>query len=915
MRYRFPALRPRLFDVLLVLAMLLLLWLQSGAAAAYDPPVPAQLWMQVRNTETTARSNEVVRSGVPLPRALDLRQTSGLAVLSESGTPVPAAFHVLARWHAGRADSTAPIQWLLVVFAAEVPASSTARYRLSTDGSVPNPAPIDPLLVTPLPSGGGVRVDTGAASFQIGTAAGQSFDNVILSGGQTLISGGASGSRIEGSAELAHFASLREVRVERQDAFSAVVVVSGISAHAARGGGDVAGERRYTFTRGSGVAEVRETIQWEGDFCSLGVLECNGRPNALLLEQWRSRVTPQLSGVLQLSLLPELGGSASTTTLSSGQAASLRQRRRVDRFAAQRWELELTGQAPRSGVRADAGSLVLSGTEGVLGLALQRMHEVEPQALRVLADGALAVDLADDGVWVGPRQGLHASWALGVHPPGTAASAVHAQLWRRLQRPLLALPEAAWVAASRAVDELPVGPLPTVLARYDTLLNQMLDTTISLRRTLGMQGLSTFGLFPRNWGDPVLTDELDCGPGADPTPADDWDDTYWCGFWTDYHNTSASAVYAAWRSGRVEHLHELSFPAALRMLYTQIIRCAPGADFFYCGQAPAGYGGFRLDNNSSHQYFDNLMLYYWLTGDETVWRTLAPGARTFRAYLCPTRTGTPVGPVCAPTTPISDDFARLNDRVTSQFYSVFRFVALAGDDASFLDDWRSNSARWLTRNYVQGSRQGQTLGFIELSGCRNPGVNSTCEEPIDGPGTYYTTQLWMASVYDFQMLYRLDVDTGNAPLGSPAIAPRAATQGWARMLAQVPGIAPGDGTVGGVWPNSMRFTFAGPRTAATITALEPGWLPGPMPQPCFDDCLYGFGKAALTGVVARAAEELGDPGLRQLGLDLVDFTLDRYAASPIPLSKGAGEYWTRLHGAVARLQIDPAAPLFANGFE
>jgi hypothetical protein len=159
------------------------------------------------------------------------------------------------------------------------------------------------------------------------------------------------------------------------------------------------------------------------------------------------------------------------------------------------------------------------------------------------------------------------------------------------------------------------------------------------------------------------------------------------------------------------------------------------------------------------------------------------------------------------------------------------------------------------------------------------------------------------------------VDTGNAPLGSPGIAPRLATQSWARTLQQVPGVAPGDGTVAGVWPNEMRFTWSGPRTAATITALEPGWAPGPMPEDCLDNCLYVFGKAALSGVVARGAEELNEPALRQLGLDLVNFAFDNYQNTPIPMSKGSGEYWTRMHGAVARLQVDPAAPLFGNGFE
>ena len=41
----------------------------------------------------------------------------------------------------------------------------------------------------------------------------------------------------------------------------------------------------------------------------------------------------------------------------------------------------------------------------------------------------------------------------------------------------------------------------------------------------------------------------------------------------------------------------------------------PDDKWFYCGQAPTGYNAYRADFNSSHAYFENLFLYYWLTGD------------------------------------------------------------------------------------------------------------------------------------------------------------------------------------------------------------------------------------------------------------------------------------------------------------
>src|SRR6266545_2860053 len=105
----------------------------------------AELILNVRETAGVARSGEIATSGVPLPRALSITTTDGLAVLDPAGQPVPAQFRILARWNAGL-STNAPIQWLLVSFPATVGAKATARYRLVTEGI--NPAPATPLRLT-----------------------------------------------------------------------------------------------------------------------------------------------------------------------------------------------------------------------------------------------------------------------------------------------------------------------------------------------------------------------------------------------------------------------------------------------------------------------------------------------------------------------------------------------------------------------------------------------------------------------------------------------------------------------------------------------------------------------------------------------------------------------------------------------
>jgi len=238
-----------------------------------------------------------------------------------------------------------------------------------------------------------------------------------------------------------------------------------------------------------------------------------------------------------------------------------------------------------------------------------------------------------------------------------------------------------WIAASDAVDEIPVGSLPTDLSAYDALVPSVLHTTLQEVDAKGLAGLMTFGLYPRLWANPIYSDELDCG-GNDPTPGEAWDDLYWCATWTDYHSTVAAAPIWAMRSGEVHWLDEIAFPGALRMLHTQMMQCAPGDDWFFCGQAPAGYGGYRTDFNSSHAYFNNLLLYYWLTGDQTVVATLQRGAETMRDYLYPARNP----PICDPNYANQDIWAGITGRVASQWLSVFRFLGLASHDDSFLYD-------------------------------------------------------------------------------------------------------------------------------------------------------------------------------------------------------------------------------------
>jgi hypothetical protein len=868
----------------------------SALFAAWPPAQPSQLVLTVRENGGVARTGEVVRSGVPIPRSLNVTGTAGLAVVDGSGGLVPAQFRILARWNAGLASATAPIQWLLVIFPATVPANGTATYRLVFDGSAgANPAPATALTIQQV--GNTITVNTGAARFVIGGNAGALFDEVRLADNTRVVSTSAMTARVNG-ADYTH-PTTRGVEIEHSGPLSAAVIVDGaynmpLMGVGPAGGGGLGTKRRYLFSAGSPVAIVRQSAAFEGDLCNTsnqGAIACNGAPNAIRVQQLRDALTLDLAYPVSATA----SGAFNATTsgaIASTQTAAVRQLLRTARTNPQAFTVDLPGVATVNGVQADGGMLAVSSGIGAVAIAIDKMHRYEPQALRVLNDGRLAIDLVDTAAtggsaWLGARQGLFATLAVGALPAGPSRATLDRQVWAPLNRPLHAWPSAQWIGASDAVDEFPVGALPDDFSGYDAKAVNVHDNTLAQVDARGLNGLMTFGVYPRNWGNPILTDEIECD---DVTPGEEWDVPYWCATWTDYHNTVMSIPVFAFRNGQTSWLDDLATPGALRSLHTQVFNCGPGDNFFYCGQAPAGYGGYRADFNSSHAYLDNLMTYYWLTGDSTVVDMLQRGATSMRNYFCPSRPGS----ACAATVAPNDDFANVNGRVFTQWHWIFRFVGLASDDASFLDDYRNNIGREYTHNWAQLQQGGVTYGFL---------IDGTLQTTITGPGTYSTDQLWMASMYDMNLLYRLQRDTNDSAIGSPAVVPSQIIAAWARTLRTFGASVGtgGNGTPGGNWPNALNFTFTGARIGGTLTNVTANEGGG-------DPFLYETGKAALTAVMTRAADFTGEPALNAMSLALANFAWDAAEADPTPLGKQQGEFFTRLPSSIARLALGNGPP-------
>jgi titin len=863
----------------------------SGAGAA-TVAVPSRLTLNVRETTGIARSGEVVRSGVPLARSLNVLNTSRLAIVDAAGAPVPAEFEVTARWNAGKSDATAPVQWMLVTFPVTVGANQTATYRLVTDGSATNPAPATQINLTQ--SGNAVTIDTGAATFRLGANPGTLFDEVVLANGTRLITGSALSVQTGGST-YGH-STTRRIWIEHQGPLTAIVVVQGAYDVPAIGGGQVSTRRRYVFTAGSPTAIVRHVANWEGNLaCNECLTTSAGTPNGVRIDKMRDDLTIQVGGTPTVTAIGNFSAPTVSKTAGADQSAWVRQQLRSDRTSPQAFDINVAG-ATAAGVKADGGLLAASGPAGTVAIALNHMHRYEPQALRLLAGGHLAIDAVDDKAWLAHHQGLFATLAVTATAGAPSRDDLNRTTWAPLNRPLRAWPEAQWLASSDALDDFPVGQLPADLAGYDTAVSNTLSRTVSKIDQLGINGMMTFGVYPRYWGQDGDDGEIACGVGADPTPNEHWDDLFWCGAWTDYHNTVTTPQIWAMRTGAVEWLDELAFPGALRTLHTQIMQCSPTERWFYCGQSPTGYGAYRTDFNSSHAYFENLMLYYWLTGDQTVIDILQRGADSFRRWECPTRGPNPVltphgpdGPACAADYPVNSPDATLTGRVGQQWQNVFRFIGLASDDASFLEDFRLNFARSITQQYAALTRNGVTYGFWggpDLMAATSSG------------GTFTTDSQWTIGMYDMHYLNRYQRDSGDAPLGIPAMKPSQVISSIAHTYKDIEPVVIGDGTVSGFWARLLQYTWTGSRMGGTL-----GTVVGA------DRELYNPEKTGAAEVLIRAGQQEGNTALVDYGRQLTVFMINAAIGERAPLGKLMGQDLTRLHPAVALLANGNNTPL------
>ncbi len=137
---------------------------QTIRFAPVRPPIPpsgaetGRIPLVLSNPHPTPAKRWLVRSGVPFPQG-GLGSARNVQLLA-NGEPVRATIRETAWW------PDYSVKWVMVTFVADCPAQAKVHYELQYGAKVQAPAQEEQALARP-DGGGGVAIDTGAASFRI----------------------------------------------------------------------------------------------------------------------------------------------------------------------------------------------------------------------------------------------------------------------------------------------------------------------------------------------------------------------------------------------------------------------------------------------------------------------------------------------------------------------------------------------------------------------------------------------------------------------------------------------------------------------------------------------------------------------------------------------------------------------------
>lgn len=588
--------------------------LAAFAVVAGFSQSPLLVPLTVQEFSGVARTNELVRSGVPMPRHAGLHSTAGLRLLDSGGTPVPARFTVPGRWAAGPADTNAPVRWVLVEFPASVAALGTNVFTL-TSGGGPGPT-LTTLTVNDTATN--ITLTTGPARFEISKTRGSllesawldlNADTVFGAGEQILLPANDTGPFVVATNTEYRGVNAAPLSTEVEDGGPGRATVRVEGFHRDGGGAPLFRYvTRLSFFAGRSDVHVHHTIiegravgSGNGDFPAAQVITPFTRAGLRLRPAFAALPTVRVTA-----------DSAVPTTVSLTNAAhvlALRQRTPTNYTQGLRYELLNNASLVETNQRARQAWLDAGDANWGLAVSTRDFWRKGPQQLSAAGDGTVTVEFPSEAYTIYQCMGLAEEVLLDFHPATAPLAALRSRSQGGLKDPLFAVAPGAWYVGSGALGELPAHPC-TRYPRFDQVMEQLYQANVAW-----IDEGHVFGLL--NYLD-MPTDLFE----ANTNPHEVF-------YGNGYYDPCTPQVREFARRGEYRWLRDLAFPQIRHWYTTDCYDVDDTNAVPHNGISPAHGTAHRSGFVPEYHYMESLWDYYYLTGDRRALERGLTGARTF----------------------------------------------------------------------------------------------------------------------------------------------------------------------------------------------------------------------------------------------------------------------------------------------
>lgn len=587
--------------------------LAAFAVVAGFSQTPLLVPLTVQEFSGVARTNELVRSGVPMPRHAGLYSAAGLRLLGPGGIPVPARLTVLGRWASGPADTSAPVRWVLVEFPASVAALGTNVFTLTSGGPGPT---LTTLTVNETATN--ITITTGPARFEVSKTRGSLLesawldldaDMIFSAGEQILLPANDTGPFVVATNTEYRGGNAVPLSTVAEDVGPGRATVRVEGFHRDGGGAPLFRYvTRLTFFAGRSDVHVHHTIiegravgSGNGDFPAAQIITPFTRAGL--------RLRPAFAALPTVRVTADNVTPTTVALTNAAHVLALRQRTPTNYLQGLRYELLNNASLAETNQRARQAWLDAGDANWGLAVATRDFWRKGPQQLSAAGDGTVTVEFPSEAYTIYQCMGLAEEVLLDFHPATAAFATLRSRSQGGLKDPLFAVAPGAWYVGSGALGELPAYPC-TRHPQFDQGMEQHYQVNMAW-----IDEGRVFGLL--NYLD-MPFDRFEANT-----------DPHNVFYGVGYYDPPGAQIREFARRGEYRWLRDLAFPHVRHWYTTDCYDVDDTNTVPHDGICPTHGLAHRSGFVPEYHYVESLWDYYYLTGDRRALERGLAGARTY----------------------------------------------------------------------------------------------------------------------------------------------------------------------------------------------------------------------------------------------------------------------------------------------